>query len=56
VATYPVYLNADDPAKEAVAEVSTVTPDVDTVIYTGAAAKRIGFLDIVTRRNPLVSA
>lgn len=48
-ATYPVYLNrpADDPVdKETVAEISTVTPDGNTVIYTDAAAKRIGFLDI----------
>lgn len=51
-ATYPVYLNqpaGEDPAAETVAEISTVTPDGNTVIYTDAAAKRIGFLDI---RNP----
>ncbi|MGV0718615.1 esterase-like activity of phytase family protein [Mycolicibacterium sp. XJ662] len=52
LATYPVYLNrpVDDPLDaETVAEISTVTPDGNTVIYTDAAAKRIGFLDI---RNP----
>ncbi|MGV0741057.1 esterase-like activity of phytase family protein [Mycolicibacterium sp. XJ870] len=51
-ATYPVFLNkpAEDPVdNETVAEISTVTPDGNTVIYTDAAAKRIGFLDI---RNP----
>src|SRR6188472_2774893 len=53
LATYPVYLNrpaGEDPATETVAEISTVTPDGNTVIYTDAAAKRIGFLDI---RDPL---
>ena len=51
-ATYPVYLNKpggdspEDPAAETVAEISTVTPDGNTVIYTDAAGKRIGFLDV----------
>ncbi|MGW0160870.1 esterase-like activity of phytase family protein [Mycobacterium sp. NPDC003323] len=56
LATYPVYLNApadEDPKTETVAEISTVTPDGNTVIYTDAAAKRIGFLDI---RDPLKPA
>jgi len=53
VATYPVYLNADDPAEETVAEISTVTPDGNTVIYTDAAAKRIGFLDIRDPAKPV---
>ncbi|MGB3351733.1 MAG: esterase-like activity of phytase family protein [Mycobacterium sp.] len=51
-ATYPVYLNrpTDAPVEaETVAEISTVTPDGNTVIYTDAAGKRIGFLDL---RNP----
>ncbi|MEX3649724.1 esterase-like activity of phytase family protein [Mycolicibacterium porcinum] len=55
-ATYPVYLNrpADDPAnKETVAEISTVTPDGNTVIYTDAAAKRVGFLDITDPAKPI---
>jgi len=48
-ATYPVYLNkpdADPATAETVAEISTVTPDGNTVIYTDAAGKRIGFLDV----------
>ncbi|EID18170.1 secreted protein [Mycolicibacterium phlei RIVM601174] len=53
VATYPVYLNADDPAEETVAEISTVTPDGNTVIYTDAAAKRIGFLGIRDPAKPV---
>lgn len=55
-ATYPVYLNkpAEDPVdKETVAEISTVTPDGNTVIYTDAAAKRIGFLDITDPAKPI---
>ncbi|GFG52341.1 alkaline phosphatase [Mycolicibacterium agri] len=53
LATYPVYLNAQDPAEETVAEISTVTPDGNTVIYTDAAAKRIGFLDIRDPAKPV---
>lgn len=56
LATYPVYLNkaAEDPVeKETVAEISTVTPDGNTVIYTDAAAKRIGFLDIRDPAKPV---
>lgn len=48
-ATYPVYVNrpeGEDPATETVAEISSVTPDGNTLIYTDAASKRIGFLDI----------
>ncbi len=55
-ATYPVYLNkpAGDPVeKETVAEISTVTPDGNTLIYTDAAAKRIGFLDIHDPAKPV---
>lgn len=55
LATYPVYLNRpadEDPATETVAEISTVTPDGNTVIYTDAAAKRIGFVDIRDPRKP----
>lgn len=55
LATYPVYLNkpAEDPVEGAtVAEISTVTPDGNTVIYTDAAAKRIGFLDITDPAKP----
>ncbi|SEH47985.1 Esterase-like activity of phytase [Mycolicibacterium rutilum] len=53
LATYPVYLNSQDPAQETVAEISTVTPDGNTVIYTDAAAKRIGFLDIRDPAKPV---
>ncbi|QRY48241.1 esterase-like activity of phytase family protein [Mycolicibacterium boenickei] len=55
-ATYPAYLNkpAEDPVdKETVAEISTVTPDGNTLIYTDAAAKRIGFLDIADPAKPV---
>ncbi|OMB94432.1 alkaline phosphatase [Mycobacterium sp. NS-7484] len=55
-ATYPVYFNkpADDPVdRETVAEISTVTPDGNTLIYTDAAAKRIGFVDIHDPAKPV---
>lgn len=55
-ATFPVYLNRPagaDPAEETVAEISTVTPDGNTLIYTDAAAKRIGFLDITDPVKPV---
>lgn len=55
-ATYPVFLNrpAEGPADaETVAEISTVTPDGNTLIHTDAAAKRIGFLDITDPTNPV---
>ncbi|MEZ0339908.1 esterase-like activity of phytase family protein [Mycobacterium sp. pV006] len=54
-ATYPVYLNApaDQRDAETVAEISTVTPDGNTVIYTDAAGKRIGFLDIRDPADPV---
>lgn len=56
VATYPVYLNVPDgtdPDDETVAEISTVTEDGTTVIYTDAAGKRIGFLDITDPAAPV---
>lgn len=56
LATYPVYLNraeGDSPDAETVAEISTVTPDGNTVIYTDAAGKRIGFLDLTDPSNPV---
>lgn len=55
-ATYPVYLNkptADPVDKETVAEISAVTPDGNTLIYTDAAAKRIGFVDITDPAKPV---
>jgi LPXTG-motif cell wall-anchored protein len=55
-ATYPVYLNVPagvDPAAETAAEISGVTDDGNTVIYTDAPGKRIGFLDITDVNNPV---
>lgn len=55
LATYPVYTNgpAGEPIDtETVAEISTVTPDGNTLIYTDATAKRIGFLDIREPAKP----
>lgn len=49
LATYPVFQNVPagtDPAAETVAEISAVTDDGKTVIYTDALGKRIGFVDI----------
>ncbi|MGE2732497.1 esterase-like activity of phytase family protein [Mycolicibacterium vaccae] len=54
-ATYPVYLNsaADQRDDETVAEISTVTPDGNTLIYTDATGKRIGFLNITEPTKPI---
>lgn len=55
-ATFPVYLNRPNAApadEETVAEISTVTPDGNTLIYTDAAGKRIGFLDIRDPAKPV---
>ncbi|GAA1863331.1 esterase-like activity of phytase family protein [Myceligenerans crystallogenes] len=55
LATYPVFGNVPagvDPADETVAEISTVSEDGNTVIYTDAAGKRIGFVDITDPANP----
>ncbi|MDG4768605.1 esterase-like activity of phytase family protein [Solwaraspora sp. WMMD406] len=54
-ATYPVFHNrpaGDDPTAETVAEISAVSPDGRTMIYTDAAGRRIGFLDISDPRAP----
>lgn len=56
LATYPVFQNrpdGDPVDAETVAEISTVTPDGNTVIYTDATGKRIGFLDITDPANPV---
>ncbi len=56
VATYPVFQNVPagvDPADETVAEISTVTEDGKTFIYTDAAGKRVGFVDITDPANPV---
>lgn len=49
--TFPDYLNS---TKEdvAVAEISTVTPDLKTLVYTDAGGKRIGFVDIRNAGKP----
>ncbi|MFC4126080.1 esterase-like activity of phytase family protein [Nocardia rhizosphaerae] len=55
LATYPVFQNvpsgvaAED---ETVAEISAVTEDGKTLIYTDAAGKRIGFLDLTDPAAP----
>ncbi|MBE1877064.1 esterase-like activity of phytase family protein [Myceligenerans pegani] len=55
LATYPVFQNAPadvDPADETVAEISDVSEDGRTVVYTDAAGRRIGFLDITDPAHP----
>lgn len=55
LATYPVYLNRPEgeaPETGTVAEISTVTPDGNTMIYTDAVAKRIGFVDLRDPATP----
>ncbi|MEL4358209.1 MULTISPECIES: esterase-like activity of phytase family protein [unclassified Luteococcus] len=51
VATMPAYLNGKK-SEAAVAEISTVTPDGRTVVYTDSAGKRIGFVDIRVPGKP----
>jgi hypothetical protein len=56
VATYPVFENVPagvDPADETVAEISAVTDDGNTMIYTDALGQRIGFLDITDPAEPV---
>lgn len=55
-ATYPVFQNVPagvDPAAETVAEISAVSADGRTLIYTDALGKRIGFLDITDPAQPV---
>lgn len=55
-ATYPVFRNVPegvDPDAETVAEISDVTDDGTTVVYTDAAGQRIGFLDITDPAAPV---
>ncbi len=51
LATFPAYLNSsiDD---EAAAEISTVTGDGRTVVYTDSPGRRLGFVDIRDPRRP----
>jgi hypothetical protein len=54
-ATYPVYKNLPkdvSPSSETVAEISDVSKDGRTLVYTDALGKRIGFLDISDPRAP----
>ncbi|MET7419400.1 esterase-like activity of phytase family protein [Dactylosporangium sp. NPDC005555] len=54
-ATYPVFQNrpaGEDAAAATAAEISAVTDDGRTLIYTDALAKRIGFLDIADEHRP----
>ncbi|MGN7780371.1 esterase-like activity of phytase family protein [Mycolicibacterium sp. 22603] len=56
LATYPVYLNrpaGTDPGVETAAEISTASADGNTVVYTDAAAGRIGFVDISDPLKPV---
>lgn len=55
-ATYPVFQNAPagvDPAEAAVAEISAVSDDGRTVVYTDALGKRIGFVDLGDPEHPV---
>ncbi|GAA2034756.1 esterase-like activity of phytase family protein [Agromyces tropicus] len=55
LATYPVFQNVPagvDPADETVAEISAVSEDGRTLVYTDAAGKRIGFLDLTDPSQP----
>ncbi|WP_426241882.1 esterase-like activity of phytase family protein [Nocardioides sp. LHG3406-4] len=55
LATYPVFQNVPagvDPAEPTVAEISAVTEDGRTVVYTDALGKRVGFVDISDPGNP----
>ncbi|GAA4577708.1 esterase-like activity of phytase family protein [Planotetraspora kaengkrachanensis] len=54
-ATYPVFQNrpaGEGPASATVAEISAVSEDGRTLIYTDALARRIGFLDISKPGSP----
>ncbi|WP_046506476.1 esterase-like activity of phytase family protein [Streptomyces odonnellii] len=54
-ATYPVFQNrpaGEDPASATVAEISATSEDGRTLVYTDAAARRIGFLDISDPNRP----
>ncbi len=54
-ATYPVYENRPkgaDIADETVAEISDISDDGKTMVYTDAAGKRIGFLDVSDPGSP----
>ncbi|WP_255510871.1 esterase-like activity of phytase family protein [Micromonospora sp. WP24] len=55
VATYPVFQNrptGEDPTSPTVAEISAISEDGRTLIYTDALGRRIGFLDISRAEKP----
>ncbi|WP_204163850.1 esterase-like activity of phytase family protein [Nocardioides solisilvae] len=55
LATYPVFQNVPagaDPSGETVAEISDVTDDGNTVVYTDALGQRVGFVDITDPSAP----
>jgi hypothetical protein len=51
LSTFPVYLNSSV-GETAAAEISTVTEDGRTVVYTDSPGKRIGFVDISNPSRP----
>ncbi|MYQ37927.1 Esterase-like activity of phytase [Streptomyces sp. LamerLS-316] len=54
-ATYPVFQNrpaGEDASAQTVAEISATSEDGRTLVYTDAAARRIGFLDISDAGRP----
>ncbi|MFG2539073.1 esterase-like activity of phytase family protein [Streptomyces sp. NPDC048511] len=54
-ATYPVFQNrpaGEDASAQTVAEISATSEDGRTLVYTDAAARRIGFLDISDTGRP----
>ncbi|WP_127504046.1 esterase-like activity of phytase family protein [Actinoplanes solisilvae] len=51
LATFPAYLNSSA-ADTAAAEISTVTEDGRTVVYTDSPGKRLGFVDITNPGRP----
>ncbi|PJJ61474.1 esterase-like activity of phytase family protein [Compostimonas suwonensis] len=55
VATVPAYLNATPVGGPAVAEISTVTPDGNTVITTDAVGDQIAFYDITDAHAPVAA-
>ena len=53
-ATYPVYQNhPEGAAAQTAAEISTVSADGQTLIYTDALSRQIGFVDISDAANPV---
>lgn len=52
VSTTPAYLNAGGVGEAAVAEISTVSPDGNTLFYTDAGGKAVGKLDISDPSEP----